>query len=237
MKLFFSWILVTITFLYAGEPESFADAKPVATTGTSIKRTCRIVFPERPNDAPKAAYLYDGSVNHRVDFPSMNFSKVIELPTGECTITLSPTKVTDPKNISNHAPTLSINESVRDFYILVRPDPSNPELPVQMRLVNISNNKLKPGQTLWINQTDHKVSAKLGEQEISVRPEGETVSKNPISSSGYYRAEFNYHPDDKGESYKIAEQQWWHDANSRHLGFIVDSGGRLPKIYFFRDFR
>lgn len=35
----------------------------------------------------------------------------------------------------------------------------------------------------------------------------------------------------------ITEQRWWHDASSRHLGFVANTGGKLPKIYFFRDFR
>ena len=200
-------------------------------------RTCRIIFPERPNDAPKVAYLYDGEYNHRVNLPSMNFSEVIELPQGERTITIWPSKITDPENIPPEAPQLAVKAGVHDFYILISPHRANPTFPLQMRLIDISDEELKPGQTLWINQTDHQITGVLGDQAISMRPKSETVLKSPRSSSGYYRAEFSYQSVAKGEVKKITEQQWWHDANSRHLGFIADTGGRLPKIHLYRDFR
>lgn len=237
MKIPLISLLTLIGFAFAASAESTTVTKSESETEASSKRTCRIIFPERPNDASKVAYLYDGRSNHRVNLPTMNFSRVMELPKGERTITLSPSKITDPKNIPTEAPQLTVKANVQDFYILISPDRANPTLPLQMRLINISDEELKPGQTLWINLTDHQITGVLGDQAISVRPKSETVLKSPMSSSGYYRTEFSYQSDAKGEVKKIAEQQWWHDANSRHLGFIVDTGGRLPKIYFYRDFR
>lgn len=167
----------------------------------------------------------------------MNFSEVVMLNEGELTLTATPTKINDPKHLPAEAPKLSIPKEVKDFYILLESDPGNPKFPVQMRLIDATDKELGAGQTLWVNLTSHRISAKLGEHEMTVAPGGETITKEPIAESGYYRAEFNYRPDAKGESYKITEQHWWHDSSSKHLGFIVDSGGRLPKIFFYRDFR
>lgn len=212
-----------------------ANAEP--TKKPTKKRTCRIVFPERPNDAPKVAYLFDGKESQQVALPSMNFSKVIALPKGELTLLMTPTAITDLENLPLSAPRLKIAEGVQDFYILVTPDPSNSTLPLRMNMVNTSNGKLKPGETLWFNLTDHRIVANLGKSKMSVKPKGRTVSKNPASKSGYYRAEFGYQRHGEGDFQRVTEQHWWHDAKSRHVGFIVNTGGRLPKIYFYRDFR
>jgi hypothetical protein len=224
-------IATTIALVFQAQAESKTDPKSSST------RTCRIIFPERAKDAPKAAYLYDGKKNHQVRLPSANFSKVIELPRGELTVLMSPTEITDPTVLPPATTQLKVEESVQDFYILVSSDPTHTKSPLKFRLIDASDDKLKRGGTLWTNLTDHQIVAKLGNKEMTIKPMSETVSNNPVSSSGYYRAEFSYQPHAEGETYKITEQQWWHDANSKHIGFIVDSGGRLPKIYFYRDFR
>jgi hypothetical protein len=201
------------------------------------KRTCRLVYPERPQDAPKVAFLFDGAKSHSITLPSMNLSEVIELPAGEITLAMTTTEITNPELLPAQAPLLKIPEAVSDFYIIVIPDPENTELPVKMNLVDTGGGKLKPGETLWYNLTEHRIVAKLGESDMSVAPKGKMITKDPISSSGYYAARFAYQANGKGAVAPITEQSWWHDANSKHLGFVVNTGGKLPKIYFFRDFR
>ncbi len=203
----------------------------------TIGRTCRIVFPERPNHSPKFAYLFDGTKSQRVHLPSMNFSPVIKLPAGELTILLTPNEITDLENPPLGGPMLKISEDIKEFYILMVPDPSNSTLPLRMKMVNVSGGKLKLGETLWFNTTDHHIVANLGKSKLSVKPKSQTVSKSPVSKSGYYRAELGYQRLAKGQFKKITEQHWWHDTKSRHVGFIVNTGGRLPKIYYYRDFR
>jgi hypothetical protein len=200
-------------------------------------RTCRVVSPERPNNAPKIAYLFDGVTSQRIALPSMNFSKVIELPAGELTLILSPKEIIDPKILPPNASRLKLPEGVTDFYILISPDPKNKEFPIKMNLVDASGGKLKSGETLWYNLTEHRIMARLGNAKMSVKPKEQTISKDPIPASGHYKAMFTYQVKGKGAPARITEQYWWHDAGSRHLGFILNSGGRLPKIYFYRDFR
>jgi len=200
-------------------------------------RSCRVVFPERPRNAPKSAFLFEGHKSHGVTLPSMNLSEVIELPSGELTIAMIPNEIHDPKVLPPDAPLLKIPELVTDFYIIITPDPTNKVIPVRMNLVDTGGGKLKPGETLWYNFTEHRIAAKLGSAEMSVDPAGRTISKAPAPASGYYIARFAYQMKGTGALAPITEQSWWHDANSRHLGFIFNSGGKLPKIYFFRDFR
>ena len=229
----FCVLLILVSAILAA-PTS-AVAKPHSTERNT--RTCRIIFPERSHDAPKVAYLYDGKENHKIRLPSANFSKVIELPAGELIILMSPTEITDPTILPLATTQLKVEESVQDLYILVSSDPANTELPLKFRLINVNDEKICIGDTLWINSTEHQISAKLGEQDVAVSPKSETVSKSPVSTSGYYKAEFRYQPNAKGDFHKVTEQQWWHDMNSKHLGVIINSGGRLPKVYYYRDFR
>ena len=234
---FLTFLAATAIVLNCAVYGQTTSPEPESEAVTSSERTCRIVFPERPNSAPKAAFLFDGKDNQRIDLPSMNFSKVIALPPGDITLLLSPTKITDLENLPPNAPRLRIPENVKDFYILLSSDKENSLLPVRMNLVNTSEGRLKPGETLWFNLTPHRVVAKLGESKMSVRPRSTTVSRDPSYESGYYRAEFAFQPEAEGQFYRITEQHWWHDAENRHIGFIVNSGGRLPKIYYYRDFR
>ena len=218
---------------------ALSGAVDPATTNSvpEVKRTCRIVFPEQPNKAPKAAYLFDSQSSRRVYLPSMNFSKVLTLPSGELTLYLTSSKIANSEDLPAAAPQLKVPEQVSDFYILLSPDLSNLELPLQMRLIATSQDDLKPGRTLWLNRTDHKIRAKLGQTEVIIGSKEEIVSKAPSPGSGYYHAELSFQPEAKGGFRKITEQQWWHDADSRHLGIIANTGGRLPEVYFYRDFR
>lgn len=229
-------ILLLLAFGLPAMGQDATESKESAE-GAKAGRSCRIVFPERPNHAPKLAYLFDGKKSQQVSLPSMNFSEVIALPPGDIAILMTASEITDPENLPSGAPRLIIPEAVRDFYILVTPDPANPMLPVRMNLVNARDGKFKEGETLWFNLTDHRIIAKLERSQLAVPANGQAVSKAPKSSSGYYKAEFAFQPHSEGEFQRITEQQWWHDAGSRHLGFIVNSGGVLPKIYFYRDFR
>lgn len=200
-------------------------------------RTCRIVYPERPQDAPKIAYIFDGKDSQMITLPSMNLSEVIKLPIGEITIAMTTGKITDPKTLPPNSPMLKIPENIREFYIIITPDPENKELPVKMNMVNTGDGKLKAGETLWYNFTNHRIAAKLGSAEIIIDPNGRGISKDPLPESGYYTAILKFQNDGKGNYAPITEQSWWHDAKSRHLGFMVNTGGKLPRIYYFRDFR
>ena len=234
MKFPLALLLLTLCLPALGQD---TQEGPEAEEPGKAKRTLRIVFPERPNDSPKIAYLFDGKKSQQVSLPSMNFSEVIALPPGDISVLMTASEITDPENLPTGAPSLNIPESVRDFYILITPDSSNSTFPLKLNMVNVENSKFKEGETLWFNLTNHQIVAQLEGSHLIVPANGQAVSKPPMPQSGYYKAEFAFQPEAKGQLQRITEQQWWHDAGSRHLGFIANTGGRLPKIYFFRDFR
>ena len=209
----------------------------LAHTSHAQSRACRIVYPERPQEMRKSAYLFDGSKSSEVSLPSMNLSEVMHLADGKITISLTLDKIESPELLPAKAPQLVIPEHVRDFYIIMTADPANEYMPVKMILVDPEEHKAGPGETLWYNFTAHRIFAKLGGTDMSIVPGGQRVSKAPTAAGGYYEADFEYQIRGEGPLARITEQNWWHDSTSRNLGLIMDSGGRLPKIMVFRDFR
>lgn len=223
-------LLIALLAISCLLPETRLEAK-------ESPRSCRILFPERPKGAPQSAHFFDGKRSQEIRLPSMNFSEVITLPRGHIKLYMTPDEVTAPEKLPPDAPSLDLPEHVEDFYILLSSDSSNPTLPIKMEIIDNSGGKLGPGETLWMNHSDKMIVAALGDVEISINPKSKTVSGSPVSKSGYYKAEFSYLTQIDGEKRRISEQQWWHDTQCRHLGFITDSGGILPKIFFYRDFR
>lgn len=201
------------------------------------ERTCRIIFLQRPVDAPKEAHLFDGLASHRVALPGMNFSEVVKLPPGNISLGLTPDPVAAPGDFPKDAPTARIPEGLTDFYLIVVSDPENKILPVRMLPVDAGDQQLKPGQTLWINLTEDAIAGKLGNETLRVPPGKRVVGKAPLPASGYYMAAFAYQSGGEGEYLPIMKKSWWFDANSKSLGFIIASGGRLPRIFTLRDRR
>jgi hypothetical protein len=200
-------------------------------------RTCRIIFPERSQDAPTEAYIFDGKRSQKVLLPNLNFTEVIELPLGEITIYMTPNALDDPKAFPNGAPSVSIPANQTDIYLLVFSDPKNKILPIRIETVNIDKSEFKAGETMWFNFTKQKIAAKLGQTEFFIEPNKRGISKKPMAKSGYYLAQFAYKEATDVNYSPIMKKSWWHDEFSKNLGFIVNAGDRLPKIFTFRDRR
>ncbi len=200
-------------------------------------RSCRIIFPQRPQDAPTEAYIFDGKTSQKVLLPNLNFSEVIELPLGAITIVMTPNSIDDPEAFPEGAPSVSIPAEQTDLYFLVFSDPKNNVLPIRIQPISIDNSILKPGETMWLNFTPKKIAAKLGQTEFSIDPNKQAISKPPLPASGYYLAQFAYKEATDVEYSPIMKKSWWHDEFSKNLGFVIDAGDRLPKIFTFRDRR
>ena len=203
------------------------------------KRDCRILFLERPATAPKSLHLFDGSTSQQVDLPSMNLSAVYKISSNTTRLLLLPSQVDNPKDISPEAPTVEIPTEFTNILLLISSNPENKIAPVKLTVINLN---FKISQTLWINRSDKTIEAKLGEQVLSIEPDSSKIIDAPLGNqstpaSGYFEASFTYKVQGSDVTSLISEQQWWYDANSRHLGVIANSGGKLPKINLFRDFR
>ncbi len=167
----------------------------------------------------------------------MNFSDPIELPEGDITVGMTPNPVLEPQDFPSAAPKISVPANLRDLYLIVLSDPTNKVFPVRFQPIDVGDNQLKLGETLWINLSKHPIEARLGDQPVKVPTGAKVVSKPPLKSNGYYKAQFIYQPNGEGPFQPVMKKSWWYDANSKNLGFIIDTGERVPVIFLFRDQR
>jgi hypothetical protein len=201
-------------------------------------RTCRILFLERPSDAPLTLHLFDGAASREVDLPGMNLSKVYELPPGGISIALLPAPLANPKELPPGAPNATIPEAVTDIYLLVVSDPTNKVVPVRLQVVDASAAKLRRGQTLWFNLTELKVGGTLGSETIVLQPKSRAVMDAPRNDAGDYPVSLAYRMEHKDHLYPICQTRWSHDPRGRNLGFVITRpGSRTPRVLVFPDFR
>jgi len=224
--------LILATFILSALP-CFSQVKDKVVQD----RSCRVIFLQRPKGAPEKAHIFDGAISHEVFLSTRNLSPVIKLPGGEVDLLLgmTPDPVLDPENFPKGAPTVKIPATFTNFYLVVVSDLNNKILPVKMLLVNASDGKLKAGQTLWINFTNQNIAGKLGEETLKLPAKSKVISEAPLRKSGYYLASFFYQPNSKSKLLPVMRKSWWFDATSKHIGFVVNTGAKLPKIFTLRD--
>jgi hypothetical protein len=202
------------------------------------KRTCRILFLEGPDSAPNTLQLFDGTRSREVELPRMNLSRIYELPPGNLTLTLLPAPIDDPAKLSPGAPSIKLPEAVTDFYLLLTSDPSNGIAPVGMQVINAGVDRLRAGQMLWFNLTEHQVGGRLGSEKLAIQPRSTATLDPPAAGATDYPVDLAYRVEGKEQLYPICETKWLHDPRSRSLAFIfAKPGTRTPRVLVFPDFR
>lgn len=211
---------------------SFASAQ------SEKNKTCRILFLERPANAPQTLHLYDGVKSQEVELPKMNLSQVYEIAPESVAIALLNNPVEKAEDIPVGTPKISLLPGVVDFYLLIAADPSNHHAPLRMRVVDVGNEKLRDGQTLWFNLTDHTIGGKLGTERILIKPRSQAIMNQPTSANEDYNVKIAYTVEGKNEVYPICETQWTHNPSIRNLAFIfANADKRTPRVWVFPDIR
>ena len=199
------------------------------------KCTCRLVFLERTAESPNKAVLFDGTKNHDVKLSSMNLSAPVTLSEGATAIVMTSKKIIDPTTIPTGTPHIKIPTGAKQLYIIVVSDTNNKIFPVKLIAIDSSDSKVKLGQTLWINLSKNLVAGRLNHKKFTIAPRNKLITSPPLEKAGYYKTAFAYKPVGKDLYHPIMKKTWWFDPKSKYLGFIINRGGRLPKIFTFRD--
>lgn len=202
------------------------------------EHTCRILFLNRPADAPKTLHLFDGVSSQEVELPRMNLSPIYKLRSGPLNLRLLPAPVADPKTVSPDAPSATIPETCTDFYLLVTTDHGNKVTPVRMVAVNANAEQLARGQMLWFNLSDKAVAGTVGSEKILLKPNSREVLKEPRSGQGDYLVDLYFRVKDDETVHPLCETKWSHDPRSRSLVFVFPEGTRrAPRVSAFSDYR
>jgi hypothetical protein len=207
-------------------------------------RTCRIVFPSAPQDAPGKLHLFDGEASQEVELPQWNFSPVYKVRPGAVTLALLPAAPPAPAApgaaipIPAGAPKVAIGEGIGDFYLIVSSDPSNKVAPVKMQVINADSSKFKRGQMLWCNLTRNRVGGKVGSRNLLIEPNSRLILDSPATRMEDYHVNIRYILPGKEQSEPVCETNWPYDPRTRGVFFIVNPpAGLVPRIMGFSDFR
>lgn len=201
-------------------------------------RTIRILFLNAPQDAPFRVHLHDGRASQEVELPRMNLSEPYEVPAGLLNLRLLAAPVEQPELVPPDAPAVVIPEAIGDAYLLCVSDPSNPVVPVQMKVVDAGKDKFRDGQMMWFNLTPFAVAGTLGKEKVRLRPQGRALVDAPVTKPDSYPVSISYMIQGDERVYPICETRWMHDPRSRQLVFVfTEADRRLPRIRGFADFR
>ena len=200
--------------------------------------TFRILFLDRPADAPVELYLFDGASSQKVELPRMNLSPVYKLRPGALKLSLLPAPADDPKNIPAGAPSATVPENQTDFYLLVASDRNNKVAPVTLRVVNANDDQLGRGQMLWFNLTDKAVAGTVGREKVALKPGARELVKEPRGGKGDYLVDLYFRVEGDDFVHPLCETSWRHDPRSRSLVFLISEGNRrAPRVFAFYDYR
>jgi hypothetical protein len=210
----------------------------VALTDGISARSCRIVFLDRPANAPKNLHLFDGTEIREVELPRLNLSAVYELPDGNLNLRFFLTAPTDLEKIPEGAPSAKITETTKDVYLLLTSNPANEVAPVNVQSVSADSANLSRGQMLWFNLTDKRVGGKVGSETLDIKPLTSARVGEPRLGNGDYPVELYFTIEGDAHLHPLCESRWRHDPRSRSLVFVARNGNRrAPRIYSFSDFR
>lgn len=214
---------------------SLLPALPAVAQG---KRTCRILFLEAPENAPRTLHLFDGTNTLEVELPRMNFSPTYPISSSATAIALLPAPPADPTAIPAGAPTARLAETVTDFYLILSHDPANAIAPVRIQLIDANPTRFRTGQMLWFNLTPNSVGGTLGSQKLNLAANSRAIIDAPANSAEDYLVNLAYRIPENPNLYPLCETKWLHDPRSRSVYFIFNTPGvRTPRILGFHDFR
>jgi hypothetical protein len=204
----------------------------------SNTRTFRVFMLDPPTQATPDLYLFDGIDSTKIELSAASLSPIYELPHGDLNLVLTPRMTSTNDKLPVHAPRAEVDEDVVDILLLLRSDPKNKLIPLEMIVVDISDDKVKAGQTLWLNYTTSTIKAELEENSVVIDPDAQSISEPPLLANGYFTAEFSYRTIEAENFSPIMKKSWWLDRSSKNIGFILnDKRSRLPLIFTLRDKR
>lgn len=102
------------------------------------EHTCRILFLDRPDDAPRTLHLFDGVSPQMVELPRMNLSPVYKLRPAALCLRLLPAPAVDPKTVSPDAPSVAVPESHANFHLVFAMPDKNRRAPRVFAFSNFS---------------------------------------------------------------------------------------------------
>jgi hypothetical protein len=202
------------------------------------ERTCRILFLGAPDNAPEKLHLFDGKFSREVELPQMNLSPVYKLPAGPLVVRLMANAPAKPEEVDPGAPKAPVAETIKDFFLLVTPDPANKTVPVKLQVIDGDASKFGKGEMMWYNLTPYSIGGKVGSEQLAMAANSKANLKPPAATNEDYAVSLAYRKAGDKRPYPLCETKWLHDPKTRTLLFvIVQPGSTTPRVLGFPDHR
>jgi len=203
--------------------------------GTLVSaRDCRLLFLQRPQDAPGKARLHlTPEKSTEVELPRLNLSPRYPLPEGELQLTLGPLD-----GAAAGAPTVRVPAATGDCYLILVADPDNKVFPARIELVDAAMPSFSPGGMLWFNTTKTAtVGGTLGRSRVHSKPGSVSVVKPPASKPESYPVALGFTLPGDSQPRPLCRTAWQHLPESRHLVFVVMDPSRrnVPRLLSVED--
>lgn len=199
-------------------------------------RTCRILFVGDSDHVPEKPSLFDGKVSREVELPFQNLSPVYSLASGDQTLRLRIGPAGAAKNVNPDSPSVKIPKAVTDFYLVVSRELEDGVAQFKLEIFDAS--KLKKGQMLWLNRTEHFLEGQMGEQKLELAPNANKVIDAPTTKKEDYAAQISIKKSETGTLLPLMKSKWRHEPEIRTVVIVVTKpGSRFPRVTGLSDRR
>ena len=200
-----------------------------------MEKSCRIIFPQRPQDAPQEVYLFDGTTARKVPLPGMNFSEAIKLPAGDLVLSMTAGAVSKPADVPQDAPQAKIPAGMTDFYLggLQRSRESGRchcACFLSMPATAISTPDRHSGSISPRTASTGDMRRLIIDHSSERQCRGKRLR---FAANGYFKAKFRYQPGGSGDFLPVMEKSWWFDARKQESRFRLRIQDRLSTHFHF----
>ena len=208
--------------------------------GTNKGRPVKLIYYKAPLGAPSDAYIYSQNKEvATVQLTKTYFSKTFQIPRGDVKLSFLEKPLAEDEILSTRAPSVNVPESWTKLIILVFEDKLNPVMPIKLKAINASDNKLGPGSTYIINYTKSALVGEMGDQKINLKGESEIVVKDVVDLKGKKFTSYNTKLDlvvpNEDKPRRFIRQSWVTNNKDRALLFVYPRSGSSKSTYFMSN--
>ena len=200
-------------------------------------RTLRVVFLDRPADAPKSLYLFDGKKSQLIELPKLNLSKIYHIDNASTSLSLTSAKIHSKKSLPSGSPTSQIPAAAKELYLVITSHPENTTNPMKLHLVGTGAQPLQQGEMLFYNLFKRTIEGNIQNHKVQLAPNQQQRIHQAAKTKGSISVQLSFLYR-QGKKRSICNTQWSYTPTQRSIGIIYDTPGKLtPTVQNFLDYR
>ena len=104
--------------------------------------------------------------------------------------------------------------------------------------IEVDPAKFKKGGMLWYNLTQNHMEGTLGDAELTLEPNSQTVISNPVAGEENFLVKLSFSTPDNDQLRPLSETKWPHYSRGRIVQFVLEEPGSIvPRLLGVADNR